>query len=109
MNKEDIEKSKKIEKQVERWDIYAKLAPTFFLLTSFFFLLIGVSFDTMFKVGMILFGTSAVIWWFWTIFSIQFLVRLFRRATENLVEVGDELKIIKNEYQELRNEENNRD
>ena len=107
MNYKDLEKSKKIEKQVERWDLYAKLAPTFFLLSSFVFLWLGVSFETMFSVGMVLFGATAVTWWFWTIFSIRHLVKIFRRATENLVEVGEELKTVKHEYQELRNEENN--
>ena len=108
MNDADLERSKNIEKQVERWDLYAKLVPTFFLLSSFVFLLLGVSFETMFSVGMLLFGATAVTWWFWTIYSIRHLVKIFRRATENLVNVGEELKTIRTEYQELRDEENNR-
>lgn len=106
MDNRDLDRSKKIEKQVERWDLYAKLAPTFFLVIAFVCLALGVSFETLFSAGMVLFALTAVTWWFWTIFSIRYLVTLLRRATTNLIEVGDELKEVKREYQELRDDEN---
>jgi len=106
MDNKHLDKSKNIEKQVERWDLYAKLAPTFFLVTAFVCLAFGVSFETLFNAGMVWFSLTAVTWWFWTIFSIRYLVTLLRRATENLIEVGDELKEVKREYQELRDDEN---
>lgn len=106
MNEGDLEKADKIEKQIERWDLFAKLAPTVFLLGCFAFLAMGMSFETLFNIGMIAFAITAVIWWFWTLFSIRHLIRIFKRATENLIETGEELKAVKREYQELRNEEN---
>lgn len=108
MELHELERTKKIEKQVERWDLFAKLAPTIFLLGCFAFLAMGMSFETLFKFGMVAFAITAVTWWFWTIYSIRHLVRIFKRATENLIETGQELKAVKKEYVELRDEENNR-
>lgn len=108
MENKDIEYAKKIEKQVERWDLFAKIAPTLFLFLCFVFLALGYSFETLFNIGMIAFAVTAVTWWFWTLFSIRFLVRLFRKATINLFEVGAELKVVKEEYKELRDDEANR-
>lgn len=108
MENKDLEYAKKIEKQVERWDLFAKIAPTLFLFVSFIFLAMGYSFETLFNIGMLGFSVTAVTWWFWTLFSIRFLIRLFKKATINLFEVGDELKIVKKEYRELRDEETNR-
>ena len=108
MDLKDLEKAQKIERQVERWDLFAKLAPTVFLIICFAFLAMGAGFETLFNVGMIAFAVTAVTWWFWTIFSIRYLVQLFRRATLNLIETGAELKIIKQEYKDLRDEENDR-
>jgi membrane protein YdbS with pleckstrin-like domain len=108
MSNKDLEKARKIERQVERWDLFAKLAPTFFLLGCFAFLAMGMSFEVLFNIGMVAFGITAVTWWFWTIYSIRHLVRIFRRATENLMDVGEELKAVKKEYRELRDEENSR-
>ena len=48
-----MNKSTKIEKQVARWDLYAKIAPTFFLIASAISLAYGItSFDTLFNIGM---------------------------------------------------------
>lgn len=113
MNKEqtqkDIEHSYKIEKQVERWDIFAKIAPTVFLITCFVLLALGsISFETVFVIGMILFSLTAVVWWFWTIFSIRHLVRTLRRASTGLVEVTSDLKEAKKDLRKYLDEENNR-
>ena len=112
MNKEelekDIQKSKRIDLQVENWDLFAKLAPTIFLLVCFGLLLTGsVSFDTVFTIGMVLFALTAVVWWFWTIFSIRFLVKTLNRASNGLIEVTGELTEAKRELKELLNEEDN--
>ena len=105
---EDIKRSYKIEKQVERWDLFAKIAPTVFLLVCFILLSIGsVSFETVFVVGMIMFSATAVTWWFWTIFSIRHLVRTLRRASTGLIEVTSGLVEAKRELKELIDEENN--
>lgn len=105
----DLKRAELIEKQVERWDLFAKIAPVLFLLTSLFLLSVGaVGFDILFRVGMVLFALTAVSWWFWTIFSIRFLITILNRATHNLVEVSAELTQVKKEYKELRDEENRR-
>ena len=106
--KKDIKRSKSIETQVERWDLFAKLAPTIFLLVCFAMLISGsVSFETVFTVGMSLFALTAVIWWFWTIFSIRFLVKTLSRASNSLIEVTDDLTEAKRELKELIDEEDN--
>ena len=106
---EDIKKSYKIEKQVEKWDLFAKLAPTIFLIICFLLLFFAaVSFETIFFIGMVMFSLTAVIWWFWTIFSIRHLVRTLRRASNGLIDVAGDLKEAKVELKELINEENNR-
>ena len=105
---EDIKKSKAIERQVERWDLFAKLAPTVFLLVCFVLLISGsVSFDTVFTVGMIMFAITAVIWWFWAIFSIRRLVRILNKASNGLIDVSKELTEAKRELKEYIREEDN--
>ena len=105
MNDKNLERAKQIEKQVERWDLYAKLAPTLFLVVCFLLLATGsTDFATIFFVGMVGFAFTAVVWWFWTIFSIRFLVRLFYKTTQDLIDTGEELKEVR---KELRNEQDN--
>ena len=101
----DIKRANAIEKQVELWDLLAKLAPTVFLAVCFILLLSGsVSFDTVFTVGMVLFSLTAVTWWFWAIFSIRRLVRILNRASNGLIEVTDDLKETKKELRKYLDE-----
>jgi len=94
-----MNKSTKIEKQVARWDLYAKIAPTFFLIASAISLTYGItSFDTLFNIGMIIFAFTAVTWWFWTIITIQHIIKLMSSATNDLQEVKDDLKRIRKEF-----------
>ena len=100
MKKTDI----KIEKQVARWDLYAKIAPTIFLVTGGISLTIGItSFDTLFNIGMILFAFTAVTWWFWTIITVKYIIRTMSSATTNLIEVKQDLKDIRKSLEEERN------
>ena len=104
----DIKRSNAIERQVERWDLFAKLAPTAFLLVCFVLLISGsVSFDTVFTIGMGMFAITAVIWWFWTIFSIRRLVRILNRSSNGLIDITKDLKETKRELKEYMDEENN--
>lgn len=102
MKQDDLEKAKKIEKQVERWDMFAKAAPTLFLLVCFALLAWGFDADLVFYIGLGLFAMTAVTWWFWTIFSIRYLVRLLGRTSKKLVEVKDELSDITKDYKEYK-------
>ena len=95
---------KKIEQQVARWDLYAKIAPTIFLLVGAVSLTIGISsFDTLFNIGMILFAFTAVTWWFWTIITVKYIIKTMSSATTNLIEVKQDLKEIRQSMAEERN------
>lgn len=95
---------RKIEQQVNRWDLYARLMPTFFLSLSFILIWTGyVSFNQAFWLGLGLFAVTAVTWWFWTIFTIKLLVRTLYRASKNLEEVKSEFKEINAQVKALRN------
>ena len=102
----DANKNKKIQEQVERWDTYARLTPTIFLLTSLFLIVFKIiDFETAFYVGLTGFAITAVVWWWWAIFTIKYLVTTLNRASNNLVEVNTDVKIITKELQELKDEE----
>jgi hypothetical protein len=94
----------KIEKQVARWDLYAKIAPTIFLVVGGISLAIGItSFDTLFNIGMILFAFTAVTWWFWTIITVKYIITTMSSATTNLLEVKADLKDIRKVLEEEQN------
>lgn len=100
-----MEQNQKIEKQVERWDLFARLTPTVFLLSSILLIVYGViDFETAFYVGVGMFAVTAVIWWWWSIITIRHLVILLNRASKNLVEVAGEVKEVSQEMKQLKNE-----
>lgn len=94
-----MDNNTKIEKQVARWDLYAKTAPTFFLVAATIALTYGLtSFDTLFNIGMVLFAFTAVTWWFWTIITVKYIIRLMSSATQDLNDVKQDLKEIREEF-----------
>ena len=95
-----IEETKRVEKQVERWDLYARVAPTVFLIISAICISFGIiDFSAAFFIGIGLFAVTAVTWWFWTIFTVRYIIRLMSSATQDLVDVKQDLKEIRKEYQ----------
>lgn len=99
----DDNKQREIERQVDRWDLYARLVPTIFLVIALSLVASGViDFETAFWVGLGLFACTAVTWWFWTIFTIRLLVRTLHRASKNLGEVREEFKEIAKEVQDMK-------
>ena len=103
-----MDKNTQIERQVHRWDIYAKVAPTIFLVTGGISLTIGItSFDTLFNIGMTLFAFTAVTWWFWTIITVKYIIKTMSSATTNLIEVKQDLKDIRKTLEEEQNERPN--
>ena len=97
---------KQIETQVERWDTFARIVPTIFLVVAGILVATGViNFEQAFYVGLGLFAVTAVTWWFWTIYTIRQLVKTLNRASKNLSEVRSEFKAVSREVQELRNEQ----
>jgi hypothetical protein len=97
--------SKAIEIQVERWDVYARITPTIFLIISMTLIATGIiDFKTAFWVGLGMFALTAVTWWFWTIYTIRHLIRTLNRASNNIVEVKDEFVSIKKDLEAYKNE-----
>lgn len=98
-------KQQQIESQVERWDLFARLVPTVFLLTAIGLVSTGIiDFETAFWVGLALFAMTAVVWWFWTIFTIRLLIRTLNRASKNLTEVREEFHKVSKDIEALRND-----
>jgi len=98
-------KNQTIAEQVEKWDVYARLTPTVFLLISIMLIVFDViDFETAFYVGLLGFALTAVVWWWWAIFTIRYLVITLNRASKNLGEVNREVKIVTTELEALKNE-----
>ena len=98
-------KTEEIQKQVDRWDLFAKITPTVFLIVCMVLVSFGViDFETAFYVGLGLFAVTAVTWWFWTIYTIRHLVHTLNRASKNLDEVRFEFTEVSKEVQAMRNE-----
>ena len=101
-----IEKEQQIEQQVERWDLFARLVPTVFLVVCIGLVSTGIiDFETAFWVGLALFAMTAVTWWFWTIFTIRLLVRTLNRASKNLNEVRTEFRKVSEDLEALKNDQ----
>ncbi len=102
----DLKRDKKIEIQVEKWDVFARITPTVFLIISIILISTGyISFDTAFYLGLGLFAVTAVTWWFWTIYTIRHLIRTLSRTSNNLLEVRNEFIEVKTEVEALKNEQ----
>ena len=101
----DEQKNQQIAEQVERWDIFARLMPTLFLITAATLIVFGViDFETAFYIGLLVFAITAVVWWWWAIFTIKYLVITLNRASKNLGEVNREVKNVTTEIRALRDE-----
>lgn len=101
----DEKKNQLIAEQVERWDIFARLMPTTFLLTTIILIIFGIiDFETAFYVGLVGFALTAVVWWWWAIFTIRYLVITLNRASKNLNEVNKEIIVATKEIEALKNE-----
>lgn len=96
----------RIETQVERWDLFARITPTVFLIVSIILISAGyIDFGQAFWIGLGLFAITAVTWWFWTIYTIRHLIRTLNRASRNLGEVRDEFKDVKTKVEAFRDEQ----
>jgi len=101
----DPERNKNIIKQVERWDLYAKLTPTAFLVTATTMVVFNIaSQQTVIIVGLTGFAFTAVVWWWWAIFTIKYLVTSLNRASKGISEVTHEIQAVSEEIQDLRND-----
>ena len=95
-----------IVKQVERWDLYARLAPTIFLASCMILIALDViNFSLAFYIGLGLFAITAVTWWFWTIYTIRHLIKTLSDASTGLKDVRDEFRDINREIRNIRDEQ----
>jgi hypothetical protein len=95
----------KIEAQVERWDLFARIVPTVFLVICSLLVTFGIlDFEEAFWAGLALFAMTAVTWWFWTIYTIRHLVRTLNRASKNLAEVRNEFKTVSQDLEDYKND-----
>jgi hypothetical protein len=102
----DKTKNQKIAKQVERWDLFARLTPTLFLATSLILVVFNiVKLEYAFYIGLTGFAITAVSWWWWAIFTIKYLVTILSRASSNLTDVNNEIKIVRKELEDLKDEQ----
>jgi len=102
----DKVKNQKIQKQVERWDLFARVTPTLFLVTTMVLILFDlVKVEYAFYVGLTGFAVTAVSWWWWAIFTIRYLVTILSRASSNLTDVNTEIKIVRKELKDLKDEQ----
>ena len=102
---ETIEQTKRVEQQVERWDLYARIAPTVFLVISALCISFGIiDFNAAFFIGIGLFAVTAVTWWFWTIYTIKHLVHTLNRASRHLEEVKTEFVTIVRDVESFKND-----
>ena len=101
----DADRNQKIAQQVERWDLYARLTPTIFLVGSLFLILFKIiDFETAFYVGLVGFAVTAVVWWWWAIFTIKYLVTLLNRTSKNLQDTAIEISQISTEIEKLKDD-----
>jgi hypothetical protein len=95
-----------IEAQVERWDLFARLVPTVFLVINIILVTTGaINFEQAFWVGLGLFAVTAVTWWFWTIYTIRHLVKTLNRASKNLQEVRSEFIAVSKDLKDIKNDD----
>jgi hypothetical protein len=101
----DTERNQKIARQVERWDLYARLTPTIFLAGSLFLIVFNIiDFETAFYVGLLGFAFTAVVWWWWAIFTIKYLVTVLNRTSKNLQDTATEISQISIEVKQLKDD-----
>ena len=101
----DIRRNQKIAQQVERWDLYARLTPTIFLVGSLFLIVFGIiDFETAFYVGLVGFALTAVVWWWWAIFTIKYLVTVLNRTSKNLQDTAIEISQISTEIEKIKDD-----
>lgn len=92
----DADLNLKIEKQIARWDLYAKLAPVCFIIISILLLWIDfVELDILFYISLLLTAITATTWWFWTIYTVRIVIRKMASAATGLEELKLELEELK--------------
>lgn len=98
-------KSEKISKQIDLWDILARLVPTLFLvIISILYFLDLILIKTAFYIGIGGFAITAVTWWFWVIVTIRYLIKTLNRASSNLRKVNQDVIELAKDIEDLKNE-----
>jgi len=92
-----------IARQVQWWDLYAKLSPLAFIaVMSVFYFTGALTFIQILYVAGVIFATTAITWWFWTIHTISAISKKLQKAETGVNEVLSELKSIRQILSDFR-------
>jgi len=103
---EKFRKHFKLKKSLKYWVWLGRLAP----LTALMLLLISISLDmssftSWLVLGIcILFAITAFAWWWWVIFAVKDIFNLLQDANKRFKQVLVELKQIKKDYMDRKNQ-----
>lgn len=102
------ERYKEIIQQTNLWQLAGRLVPMMCLGLIFFSYLIGYNsmFDSALVVVAIIFFSLSVYWWWWSTVKIIQLTTLIRNTESKLIDVSDNIKVIRREIQEDLQERN---
>jgi len=90
------EKKLKIDKQIARWELYAKLAPVCFIIISTILILTNcIEITTLYYISICLTAITVIIWWIWSIYTVRYVINKMTNASEGLYELKLELEEIK--------------
>ena len=95
MNNQDRIKIK-IDKQIARWELYAKVAPICFILIFIFLLWTDfVELTVLYYVSLVLIAVTSTVWWFWSIYTVRYVISKMSNASHSLDELKAEIEEIK--------------
>ena len=87
-----------IKKQAKVWTRLAFIIPVVFLAGSgLLYHLNMIGEHNIFLVVLIGWTLIAVSWWFWTMITITFLARMMIKSNNDLVDIKEEVKAVRNE------------
>ncbi len=87
-----------IEKEVLWWNRAALLVPVCSTILLFVIYQLGLAeLYILFYIALAMYITTAVTWWWWTMKNIIYLSKLLFRTTQNIGEVVNEVKYMKDD------------
>ena len=95
-----------IRKQAQLWSMFAKVSPIIFITLMGFLWHQGIVNHIMIMwIGGIMFGLTAIIWWFWTVHTIGSLATMVKKADNGVQDVLGDLKEIRDILKDIRNDQ----
>jgi len=95
-----------IRKQAQFWTMIAKISPIIFLIVMCILWHFNlISYQNILWVGGIMFGVTAITWWFWTVHTIGTLAKMVRQADSGVKDALGDLKEIRNILRDIRRDQ----